>query len=540
MQQVTQLLAIPGFAIYLVSLVVLGGLAVLEIVRGNGGRAFAWTVAVVLAALSFRFGEDFLHHLYRIVVLADQVRSGTPSLLVTNTVHHETLPLFVYYSFVPYLPAVALNLAGLPAQWALRLTMGLALVILALGLARLVRFDRRSENTYAAFLAAILFLAANYVHNLWIGRQAFAEIWVYCLIPWVTLAVLRPGRIVPLAALLFLQITGHPLVFAQAFGCSLLIAWALSKEPPATILARYAGATALALVLATPFWLPQALWQTLIQGPAVLARFADSFLSLGEIFGWVQVRGLGYALPIVLVLMIVFARGRLPRRVWMLLAAIVALVAIQTPPLLPLAERLPLLPTSLFIWRLMLPAALLAFVVLLIGWRSERRRNVILAGLTALSVVTLALALGVRAPRSLQQFATFSEAEWIQLYRVDNQWGQREFQPNYAALPRQCGEAQKVLFTDLLQGIRATAAYIAVPAATLGGVDYTVDGKPAALSACDGNLVIGPVTPGTEVRGSTSTLTLILWARLAALAICVIAWLAWAARNQQAVRPQAA
>ena len=50
--------------------------------------------------------------------------------------------------------------------------MALALVILALGLTRLIRLNRHSEDTSAAFLAAILFLCANYVHNLWIVRQA--------------------------------------------------------------------------------------------------------------------------------------------------------------------------------------------------------------------------------------------------------------------------------------------------------------------------------------------------------------------------------
>ena len=101
MQQLGQLATVPGFTIYLASLVMLGGLTALEIVRGNGGRAFAWVVALLLAALTFRFGEDFRHHLHRIAAIAEQLRSGAPSLLVTNAASGEALPLFVYYSFVP-------------------------------------------------------------------------------------------------------------------------------------------------------------------------------------------------------------------------------------------------------------------------------------------------------------------------------------------------------------------------------------------------------------------------------------------------------
>ena len=116
----------------------LGGRAAWEIVRGNGSRAFGWVIALLLASLTFRFGDDTGHHVYRIAVLAEQLRRGMPSLLVTNPVSGEVLPIFVYYSFVPYLPAVALDLAGFTAHVAFRLVMGLSLIVLALGLVRLI------------------------------------------------------------------------------------------------------------------------------------------------------------------------------------------------------------------------------------------------------------------------------------------------------------------------------------------------------------------------------------------------------------------
>ena len=512
---------LPGFLTYLAILLVLGGLAAWEIVRGKGGRAFGWVIALLLASLTFRFGDDTGHHVYRIAVLAEQLRGGMPSLLVTNPVTGEVLPIFVYYSFVPYLPAVALDLAGFTAHVAFRIAMGLTLIVLALGLVRLIRLARGRE-AYAAFLAAILFLCANYVYNLWLARQAYAEIWVYCLIPWVTLVLMQRGALTPLVALLFLQMTGHPLVFLQAFACSLLIAWALSEDPPVVLLRRYAGATAIALLLALPFWLPQALWQSLILGPAGLpVRFADTFLSVRQLVDWRFVRGFGFALPIAVVLAIVLARARLPVRAWMLAAALLAVLAIQTEPLRPLAERLPLLPTSLFVWRLMLPAALLAFVFLLVAWPSQPRRDVVLAALTLLSLAGMGAMLATLAPDRLQRLAdrATDDAAWIRQYAtVETVWGRNEFLPNYAGLPQRCGDAQTASFGDLQSGLAAKSDYIAVRGAPLSGVDYPPNGAPMT---CGEDLILGPLQPGSIVQVSQSKLTLVLYARIAALLLCV-------------------
>ena len=531
---------LPGFLAYLAVLLVLGGLAGWEIVRGRGDRAFGWVIVLLLASLTFRFGDDTGHHVYRIAVLAEQVRHGTPSLLVTNPVTGEVLPIFVYYSFVPYLPAVALDLAGFTAHVAFRLVMGLALIVLALGLVRLIRLARGRE-AHAAFLAAILFLCANYVSNLWLSRQAYAEIWVYCLIPWVSLTLIRTRALAPLVVLLFLQMTGHPLVFLQAFACSLLIAWALSEEPPVAQLRRYAGATALALLLALPFWLPQALWQSLIQGPAALpVRFADTFLSFRELVDWRFLFGLGFALPIAVVLAVVITRARLSGRAWMLAAALLAVVAIQTQPLRPLAERLPLLPTSLFIWRLMLPAALLAFVFLLVAWPSQPRRDAVLAALALLSLASMGAMLVVRAPDGLQRLAdrATDDGAWMRQYATtETVWGRSEFLPNYAGLPQRCGEAQPVSFADLQRSIPARSDYIAVRSAPLGGLDYLPN---EARMACGEDLILGPLQPGSIVQVSSSKLMLVLYARIAALVLCAAIAGLWLAVGRRAVRRRAA
>jgi hypothetical protein len=534
---------VPGFALYLAVLAVLSALAAWDIIRGNGSRAFVWVVAILLASLTFRFGDDTGHHVYRIAVLAEQIRTGAPGLLVGNTAAGETLPVFVYYSFVPYLPGVALDLSGFGAHVSYRLVMGLALVVLALGLVRLIRIacDRDAN---AAFLAAILFLCANYVFSLWLVRQAYAEIWVYCLIPWVTLMMVRPGALAPLAALLFLQMSGHPIVFAQAFACSLLIAWALSGESPSSILRRYAGATAVALAFAAPFWLPQVMWQSLIQGPTALPiRFADTFLSFGEVVGWQSLHGLGFALPVALVLALALARARLSGRAWMLVAALLAVLAIQTEPLRPLAERLPLLPTSLFVWRLMFPAALLAFALLVVTWQPRRRRDAVLAAATLASLAGLGLTLVAHAPDGLERFADrpADDAAWIRSYESGERvWGRSEFLPNYRALPQRCAPAQPASFADLQRGVPAPAAYVAVRNAPLAGLTYTVDGTTTAPAACGEDLVLGPLQPGATLRVSGTALTAVLYARIAALALGALGCLWFMLRGGRTVRRQAA
>ena len=477
---------LPGFLAYLAVLLVLGGLAAWEIVRGKSDRAFAWVVVLLLASLTFRFGDDTGHHVYRVAVLAEQLRSITPSLLVTNPVTGEVLPIFVYYSFVPYLPAVALDLAGFTAHVAFRLAMGLSLIVMALGLVRLIRLARGHE-THAAFLAAILFLCSNYVYNLWLARQAYAEIWVYCLIPWVTLTLIQLRALPPLVALLFLQMTGHPLVFLQAFACSLLIAWALSEE-----LRRCRAATLCRerrrsrCCSPCPSGCRRLLWQSLIQGPAALpVRFADTFLSFRELVDWRFVRGLGFALPIAVVLAIVLARARLTGRAWMLAAAALAALAIQTEPLRPLAERLPLLPTSLFVWRLMLPAALLAFAFLLVAWPSRPRRDAVLAALALLSLASMGAMLATLAPDGLQRLANRAtdDAAWRRQLR-----GERDSLGPRRVPAELCGTAATLRgcpaacpFADLQRGIPATSDLHRRPRRRRSpGVDYSSDGARVA------------------------------------------------------------
>jgi hypothetical protein len=519
-----------AFILVFAAIAGLAGMACLDIVRRRGDRAFWAVVGLLLIGLAPAFGEDIDHHVYRIVALAEQVRSGQLSLLLANPANGEALPTFVYYSFVPYLPAVVLNLAGLSAHLSFKLILAAELLVMAFGLRRLTRhIAPGAEARHAACLIAILFLCANYVYALWLQRMAFAEIWVYCLIPWIALALARPGALVALVAPLFFQISGHPIVFAQSFLCSLLLAWAVSSDGLMAILRRAVPAAAIALVLASPFWLPQFLWQALILGPAGLpVRFADSFLSAGELFDRRFTHGMGFGLPLAVVLMIALVRARLSVRTWTLVAAFVLAMAIQTRALSPLAERLPLLPTSLFVWRLMLPAALLGFAALWAGWQARRDRDRLLAAVTVLSFAGMLVVLIGGMPASLALAAEpRDDQSWYRSYLEKNLvWGRAEFLPNYGAVPRACdlpaSDVQAASFAELQRGVAARSIYIAVPQAPVGIVSYSADNAAVPLAACGEHAIFGPLKPGAVLKVSQDKLTALLYGRIASVLICAV------------------
>jgi hypothetical protein len=240
------------------------------------------------------------------------------------------------------------------------------------------------------------------------------------------------------------------------------------------------------------------------------------------------------------VLAVVLARARLSGRAWMLAAALLAVLAIQTQPLRPLAERLPLLPTSLFVWRLMLPAALLAFVFLLVAWQARPRRDAVLAALALLSLASMSAMLVVRAPDGLQRLANRAtdDADWMRTYATtETVWGRNEFLPNYAGLPQHCGVARSASFADLQRGLAAKSDYISVRAAPLGGLDYSPNSAPMT---CGDSLILGPFQPGAVLQVSQSKLTLVLYARIAALVLCGTAAGLWLGLRRRPLRRLAA
>ncbi|MGE0423981.1 MAG: hypothetical protein AB7O88_17070 [Reyranellaceae bacterium] len=502
-----------------------------RVYRRGDMRAALGLVAVFVVALQLiSFGDDIGHHVYRVAAIAGQLRAGAPSLLLADAATGTVLPTFVYYSPLLYLPSVLLDLLGVPAFVAVKVVAGAALLAMAAGVRALVdehaaRSDGRPDP--AAYLVAVLFLTANYVFGLWIARAAFAEIWVYCLAPWVTLFLLR-GNFAALVALLFVQLCAHPLVFAQALAAELLVAVVLVASQPRHLIRIGLPALLGAFLLSSPYWLPLLLWKDHILGSRALpTSFAQSFMSVGALFDPRLALSIGPFLPLAPLAMLALRRLGLPGRAWLGLACVVLLLAMQTRPLEPLVSLVPVLNESLFVWRLMLPTAFAAFGVLVVGWPAEAvwpRRA--LAAVSLLAVAPLLVTFVKALPGSFfgLEARANEEAVLMRSYGTDGLgWGVREFVPSYAHLPDVCHalrpDTQRAAAAELRRQVRATGPYLAVRWAPVGTVSYEADGAAVGLGACGDDLILGPLIPGARVQLSEARLERLLWLRLAVLLV---------------------
>lgn len=492
----------------------------------SSARWAFWCVAALIAAFQILSpGYDGQDHAHRIVALADQIRGGAPSLLLTDDAAGSVLPTFVYYSILPYLPPLLLNLAGLPAFVALKLVAAVALILMAGGLQAVIE-TLPEERRRQGYLIAILFLAANSVYGLWIMRTAFAEVWVHALVPWVVVAMLR-GRRLLLLGLFLVQLCAHPIVFGHALGAALLLALALAPPEWRRLARNVVPVLIAALICSAPFWLPQAIWRDSILGTAGLpVHFADSFFDPGDLARPLEPQTLGIWLPIAVALMLVLGDRR---RGWPLAVLFFASLAIQTKPLFAMADLIPLLSQSLFVWRLMLPSAFIAFVALLIGWPAASAAAWrVLQGLTALSLATMMIALWTVTPGSIDFWSSGAVDDDVarrQYVGTVHGWGVREFAPNYARLADGCdiaaADLQEVSVAELRRGIRPTAPYLSVRGAPVDTVTYLAGDMKLSQRACRDSLRLGPVPTGTEARMSESALTRLLVLRLVVIAALV-------------------
>jgi hypothetical protein len=463
------------------------------------------------------------------------LRHGVPSLLLTNTASGIVVPTFVFYSALPYVLPVALNLIGLPALVAFKIASALMFVVMGGGLHSIV--DKVSvgretgRNEAIGCLCAVLFVAANYVFALWTSRASLGEFFVYALIPWVVSAALSEKPAKPLILVFFLQIAAHPIVFAHSMLCEAPVILGLSRLGAPDLARRSLLPLAVALLLAVPFWLPQMLWEPLILGPRGLpADFQDSFLSMRGLLDPKSNRNIGLWIPLAIVTMIALTRGRLPWRSWMLIEAWAVLMALQTLYLAHVTARIPTLSLSLFVWRLMLPAAFLGFAALYAGWPSGagvRTRS--LSFFAGAAVLTMAVLSILAAADYVPRLAAARDDRSAQTaYDTDTEaaiWGIREYWPNYASLSQTCppaGDRVAARFDDLRAGLGVTRSFVTIDRSPIGMVDYIADGKALQPAACEGRLVLGPLEKGATLRVSEAKLDALMALRgvfLAALAV---------------------
>ena len=376
-----------------------------------------------------------------------------------------------------------------------------------------------------------MFVAANYTFGLWTTRGSLGEFWAYALIPWVVSGALSEKPGIGLVLAFFLQITGHPIVFAHSMLCEVPAVLGLSRLSPLDLLRRTIGPLIVALILASPFWLPQVLWEPLIMGPAVLpADFRDSFQGLIRLLDPKNNRNIGIWIPLAIVTMIAFSRGRLPWRAWMLVGAWALLMALQTRYLAPITVRIPTLSLSLFVWRLMLPAAFLGFAALFAGWPAVATTG--LRGLpffASAAVLSMAVLSILAAADYVPHFDSSTEDfALLRTYDTDAEasiWGIREYWPNYAHVAQSCppaGEVSVARYGDLKVGLKVTQPFVAVERGPVGMVTYSAGGVAIQPSACDTRLVLGPLPPGTTLRVSETKLNWLMALRgifIAGLAI---------------------
>jgi hypothetical protein len=518
---------------------------VIALWRRRPAQALWATVAIIIVLVCFSWGDDTYTHTYRVVAVSEQIREFTASLLLTNSQTGVVVPTFVYYSPLPYLVPVILNLIGVPALVAFKFSMCLQLVVMALGVQRIVE---KTGTRAIGFYAAILLVTANYTYEVWVSRAALAELWVYSVVPWVisnSLPSRTPTRnsAISLTLVFFVQAVAHPIVLAHSLLCEVPAVMGLARIGPIELALRWFVPFIAALVLAIPFWLPQALWQSYILGPAALpADFGDSFQTAVELLDPKNNRNMSTFLPIALVLMLAMLRLRLSVATWFLTVCWAVLLALQSVYLRHITLHIPTLPLSLFVWRLMLPTAMLAFAALLSGWRDvagspvaqtprARRGRLTLAWLAGISAIFMAGFTVLESVDYLRPLATAQKDHDARVaYDTDKEnsiWGVREYIPNYESLKQTCfaasvAEVRQTRYDELRNGLSAGKPYLAITRAPIGMVTYRDDGKAVQPSFCGEDLVIGPLPPNATVTVDESALHWLLAVRGVEMALLVL------------------
>jgi hypothetical protein len=537
------------FSIYLAVLLGFVAAAVALIWRRQAHGAFWCAVAAIVGAYFFSWGDDSFTHTYRIAALADQVRNGPVSAFLLSPSTGEGVPTFVYYSHVSYLLPVLLALVGLPALWAFKLSMMLYFVVMAAGVQAMVERSAPAKRDRGQlqrdYLVALLFLGANYVYSLWFARASLAEIWVYCLMPWVVASALSPITGRWLAIFLFLQICGHPIVMAQCLVAEVIVAYSLSGLTPLQLVRRGLVPSIAAVVLSVPFWLPQGLWQGLILGPKALpASFEESFVTLLDLVRFHHVRTVGIWMPLATILVVVVARARLSLQFWVPAIVGFVLILLQARPFYPITRLIPTLDLSIFVWRLALPAAVLLLGALLVGWREVPRASRGLPALASLALLGMVF-LMLQFPGGMMNHLSWQDdrVAITEFEQLDGVWGVSEYLPQYKGIAVECTtpDARRVSYRDLRNGVEARARYIRVPHGPVGLVDYEADGTELAPKACGDDLVLGPLLPTAhvavlETRMNRLTLIRAIGFIVAlVLMLAVIPFIAWSGEHRTAL-----
>jgi len=507
--------------------------ATIRLIRaGRMESAFFVAAALISLYVLISAGSDTVHHVLRVEALADEIRRGDFGPLIENPETGEVVPVFLYYSVVPYIAPVALTFLGVSSRVALQLALLLEFLLFCGSVHALIAKTAPVEGRQRAFGAALLLVGANYVVLDWILRAALAEVFAYALLP---LAILysRDGKsYAKLVFVFFLQIAAHPLVFPFGFVGYFMAAY-LIYERSLVALAKFAApACVVALAMAAPFWAPQVLFMGDVLGTKGLPlQFASSFQRPLKLLDPLSTLTVGPTLIVACAAIFAIALRERQFKWAAGTAAFFAILLLQTDLLRDLVARAPLLNETQFVWRLMFPCALVAFAaVMIFAVRSGNAHERALAGLSVVAALLLALKLSTGLVRSVGDVqGLLAPSPWtLGSYFVNfaddstRIFGVRLFSPDYASLGESCGEPDDgaysaVSYAELRKPAPAKATYIGVEAGPIGFVRYLANGADIGVRHCGQTLVLGPIERGAVVSADESRLNGIQFARLFAL-----------------------
>lgn len=458
-------------------------------------RAFQSAYAVQAGGLAFLvifgIGDDTFVHAFRTLAVADQFRNAKLDLF--GDVGGYTLPVFYFYTTLPYSLAAPLTFIGIPSVQAVNIVSASFLLILAYGIKDLVSLvyvgpDR--SGTMAAFFSA-LFLGSNYVYQNFVVRAALPEAMAYALVPFAVAALLRNSYMLAMA-IIALQIIAHPPIFPQALFLQVVLILTFAK-----VTARFSVRALLsvcgALLLSSPAWLPAFAHRHSILGIDNLpVTFEQTFLTPTELLNPLAFNSIGpYLLIMVFVALYRFGRS-FDIRTTILFILFACVFLWQSTLLRGMVVDIPLMDISLFIWRWMFVAAMLGMFAVFLAWRG-------CVTSTPLAIVlALSIAQSLIVATSQSRGLMFRDAEVLSHFKTTgarNAYGIGEFLPDYRELPDRCdlitGESVTTLsFPTLREQPIVVDKPVLLRDAPIGIVRYTLDGRSVALAHCDGDLVL--------------------------------------------------
>jgi hypothetical protein len=500
------------------------------VLTGNRKPAVLSAFAIVMIGIMVVQGHDYRHHVARIITLANQARSGSFGLLFDNYFHGESLPIFLYYSVIPYIPGLLLCLLGIPAALAYKISLVIYLGIFIAGILRLIKYQEVADKD-SALIGLLLLMGANYVIGLWLVRSAMAEILSFSLVPWITsFLIQKSSSRLALFLLLALQASIHPIVMIHSLLAEIGAAWGLSRKSFLELFKLNWHTLLASLAVSSPFWLPAVIYRDAILGPKALpVAFENTFLTVNQLIH--PLSWLSPGIPFLLVSIWMLINSRNKHQVAMLGLFFISLFS-QTIYGRFVVAKLPLLDVSIFIWRMLFVTSFWGFSLYIIGSRSM---PLIFKRLLICTAVITMAAFSAKSyrPSGLMQNIN-NDAEFNSYYQNNRTWGIAEYFPDYSSLSDKCldiaGQNNKILeFASLSKSPiildpSADRIFASIRRGPWKFVAYRFNGiEISPVGHCGEDLILGPFLKPGILESDYRRLSIIIWSRMLSVVLMATA-----------------